>query len=206
MTTVIGRWHHSVETIFETWTVGTSFPCASTQRARCRTLACLETLCSWGILEFSTGRRKMESFKSLVHTSLCSQHGIFLIMALAVSTKLLFLICSTGGLFYLTCKSKINKESNCQNKKQGSCSGCMDTSCYLPLKGAFLPYLTLSWQVAIHLFFDQLSNVLRPPAQSHNLRASFLTWGPSSCWWLGLGCRFTAVDISQSFLHTKAAS
>lgn len=88
------------ETIFETWTFGANFPSASTQRAGCRTQACWATWDSRGKLKFSAGRERGESFKGLVHTPLCSQHGIFLIRALAVSAHLAFQyvwleVCST---------------------------------------------------------------------------------------------------------------
>lgn len=107
--TVIDRLSHSTKTIFETWTVGANFPSASTQRAGCRTQTCWATMDSWGKLKFSAGRERGESFKNLVHTSLCSQHGIFLIRAPTVSTHLLLSICMAGGFFNSTSKAKICK-------------------------------------------------------------------------------------------------
>lgn len=136
-TSVIDRRSHGTKPIFETWTVGANFPSASTQRAGCRTQACWATADSWEKLKFSAGRERGESFNSLVHTSLCSQHGIVLIRALAVSTHLLLSICMAGGLFNSTRQARIHKASNSQHKQQERFRRHGDTSCRLSIKAAF---------------------------------------------------------------------
>lgn len=99
--------------------------------------ACWATTGSVGKLKFSAGRERGESFKSLVRTSLCSQHAIFLIRALAVSTHLLLSVCAAGGLFNSTSKSRdFCKASNSQRKQQESCSRRVDAGCHLSIKPA----------------------------------------------------------------------
>lgn len=138
------------ETITETWRVGANFPSASTQRAGCRTQACWATMGSWGKLKFSAGKERGESFKGLVRISLSSQHDIFLIRALAVSTHLLLPLCMVGSLFKSTSKAEICKASNSQDKQWESYSRHADTSCHLSINGAFRIHV---WHILGNLLF-----------------------------------------------------
>lgn len=79
-----------------------------------------------GKLKFSAGWEIGEAFKGLVHTSLCSQHVIFLIRSLAVGTHLFFNMYSRR-LLKLTKQSQHLQSFEQRGKLVATCQSNVDS-------------------------------------------------------------------------------